>query len=74
MTEDNELNVQEAILIQQMRIYDVLFAILVDARPDMAAQIKEAHDAGDLLGPMPFLGPITAPVEHLDQAPVEEDK
>lgn len=42
-------------IIIQMRIYDVLMAILQDANPEAAARLHQIHSEGKVLGALPWI-------------------
>ena len=49
-------------VIMQLKIYDLLLAILTDANPDAARVIAEAHQKGVILGANPQFSHF-APIE-----------
>lgn len=48
---DHNLAISQFILTA--RLYDVMFALLREARPDVARDLLELHGAGNLIGPQP---------------------
>lgn len=56
MTNTNAFSPEEAPgvqLIVQMRLYDVLMAVLTELNSDLAANLIEAHAEGRIVGPLP---------------------
>lgn len=51
---ENNLQVNEAILIQLMRNYDVLMAVLTKTDRGTADALLEVHKSGRTLGPLPY--------------------
>lgn len=45
----------EANMIINMRVYDVLMAMLHDSNAELAKSLLDKHIKGSLLGPMPYL-------------------
>lgn len=51
-------NIQELltfVILQQMRIYDVMLAMLMNADPAAAQKLFELHQNHDTWGPPPFI-------------------
>lgn len=49
-----EFEVQRMLLIQAMRIYDVLLALLKTGNPAVAEELLAKHANFDYIGPLPF--------------------
>ena len=50
-----QMDLDEALLVQLMRNYDVLMALLANTNPDAATDLYEKHSSGKIVGPPPFL-------------------
>jgi hypothetical protein len=48
-------NSQKLQLVVQMRIYDVLMALLNESSPDVAEKLYHLHSDGKVLGSLPWL-------------------
>jgi len=53
--EPAQMELDEAVLVQLMRNYDVLMALLANTNPNAAEDLYEKHSSGKIVGPPPFL-------------------
>jgi hypothetical protein len=63
-------DVAQASLIVQMKIYDVLMALLMDANPDVARDLDTLHTQGIILGQGPTFAQF---MERTSQVQPDED-
>lgn len=50
-------DLMQVVLIELLRVYDVLFAMLRIQDPQVAAAILKKHEDFDIVGPLPFKEP-----------------
>lgn len=52
---EEQMDTNEALLIQSMRIYDVLMLLAFEQNPKAAEQLAATHEAGYVVGQYPYL-------------------